>query len=124
MVYIIPAPIGVINQAMTELRRYAGQVETEHCKRLEVNIGYLIEVVIPYALKLDFLDGVKVTFESSIKMYMKLTRKLSAIENRAVPTYNSEPNVQQMLRWDEDAHMYVVEPTRAREFKRRKSSAD
>ena len=119
--------LGVITQTLSMLRQYDEQVEktpkdVEQSDRLRVNFYYLVEVVIPYTLDMDFLDGVKVTVESTLEMYLTLSRKVTSIESRAVPNYNSEHNVQKMLRWDVETNKYVIEPTLAREYKRAKSS--
>ena len=117
--------LGVITQTLSMVQQYDEQVEKttkdiEQCDRLKTNFYYLSDIIIPHTLEMDFLDGIKLTVESGLEMYLSLSRKVTLMEHRAVPNYNSEHNVQKMLRWDNAANKYMIEPTLAREFKRAK----
>ena len=119
--------LGVIAQSVTELRHYEGNVENttaenDAIQRLQLNLDYLIETIIPVTLNMNFLEGVKVNVETITKMYYQIGRNLNKVENRVVPGYNVEFEVDRVARWNDVESKCMIGPKLLREAKRYKTA--
>ena len=96
--------VGVVNQALMELRHYndlpnsAKKVKEEPAMRmLKTNLEYFMNIVVPFGLELKFLDSVEKIVEGTIYKHNELSRSLFHIENYVIPCYNSEKPVMELV---------------------------
>ena len=108
--------VGVVNQALMELRHYnempdsAEKVKEEPAMTmLKTNLEYFMNIVVPFGLELKFLDSVEKTVEGTIDKYNELSRSLFHLENYIIPCYNSEKPVMDLVEWDESLQKYKLQ---------------
>ena len=61
-------------------------------KRIEVNLGYLVNLIAPMVLKLDIFEAFRepLKFETVMAAYRRTAESLRSIENYVRPTYETE----------------------------------
>ena len=117
--------LAVMTQTLSMIEGYDEQLEktaednVAHA-RAKLNFGYLTDIAIPYALRMDFIDGIELSAAKSQQMYYTLSTKVQKLENRVVTSYNSEPNVKAMLDWSSVENKFVINATAARLSKKPK----
>ena len=91
--------LGVAAQSLQELEAFADREsgvlsmdEWTKWKRIEVNLGYLVNLIAPMVLKLDIFEAIRepLKFETVMAAYRRTAESLRSIENYVCPTYEAE----------------------------------
>lgn len=122
--------LAVVNEGLTELEHYRGHQagtppdEKKRMRRVERNLQYMVEIIVPHVIGLSFLNGFTLSVESTLEKYYEICRELNEVERLCIPSYNSEPNVSSLVEWCGDTRKYKIDPLMLRSWKRPKTSKD
>ena len=102
--------LGVICQSLEELSYHKSLQGVEQKKiektmgRLSANLKYVVEIIIPFTLRLSFNTDLKeLTSDTALKMYLDMARDLQPLEGNVVPNYNSTHS---MVEWNQEKEHY------------------
>ena len=111
----------VLTQTLTMLEYQETQEQKDkNYARLRLNCDYFTDIVIPHSLKLDLLNGLQLTAQNMLDLYLDLSHRVQALENRVIVSYNSEPNIKALITWDEHKQRYHIDATTSRLSKKPK----
>ena len=109
--------LGAMTQSLKEIEHYdklEDGIEKEYITkatmRLKINLNYLVEIVIPYSLKMGgMLKGLNVDSSSStLSRYLEIAREIKVIEQWIIQPFNAEDNVGALVEWDLENGVYKL----------------
>ena len=115
--------LAVLTQTLTNLEYQETLEEKDrdkNYKRLRLNCDYFTDITIPISPEMDVLNGLQLNAQKTLDLYLQLSHRVQALENRVIVSYNSEPNIKALIKWSEHTQRYHIDPTMSRLSKKPK----